>query len=674
MIAALLLLVATPQAATVTMTHPGAHSSVVLEAFGRQIGETIKPTGSVLRDYFLVRFDKMPVADAKAAIAKGLNATWLESGGVLYLTRTKAQELAEEQELYAAFKKSIEDSIKEEKDKEGKRKPYDLRVLIERLKLMPKEEYWDFDFPEPPSDRLHSRLIASLDPKELFQMPDGTVSYSTRPTSDERPLPKAWRDAYAKFVSDSAIWRDVIDAVFDEEDERRNWFFEYGGRLDETATFNVQKGGRDITIDMNFEWEDGGSSMGMGGIGYSEESGTGFEEMLKGVDAKVRADEETLSIWKQPEEPSIFMDRGWGYSAEKLDPEKVPGLLERIVRDLEHNEPLSVLVSWPFIQLAEAKGENFVVLMPDSLAGWPFSTTITRETSLLEMFESWWIPLNAKHDSVLKCWYLVPGDRPAVRKSRVDRVAFGRLLRAVVARGWMGLNEIADFASVTGATEIGAGFSEFLSLAESEVAPGYYDSEPIDISTRIYAAIPASQRRAVWGGGVEIPVEQWPSKLRQVLLDNDWGESILEPEYETQEQFEAAYENAPTMTQLIKRGLPRGTTIHIVAKSEPTAWIQQGESQYESGMDDVGWHVISFEQDLQNNTRIDAFAPSQREEVTVELRVPGVGKHAMSDSFAYTPFKHEYKPLDKLDPSFREAIKEAVRKAREGGGLRLRLR
>ena len=64
------------QGRTVTFTHPCAHSSVVLEAFGKEIGETIKIRGSLDKDYFLVRFDDMLVEDAKAAIAQTLNATW----------------------------------------------------------------------------------------------------------------------------------------------------------------------------------------------------------------------------------------------------------------------------------------------------------------------------------------------------------------------------------------------------------------------------------------------------------------------------------------------------------------------------------------------------------------------------------------------------------------------
>ena len=76
MLTAIVLGAIIAQARTVTFTHPCAHSSVVLEAFGKEIGETIKIRGSLDKDYFLVRFDDMLVEDAKAAIAQTLNATW----------------------------------------------------------------------------------------------------------------------------------------------------------------------------------------------------------------------------------------------------------------------------------------------------------------------------------------------------------------------------------------------------------------------------------------------------------------------------------------------------------------------------------------------------------------------------------------------------------------------
>ena len=108
MLAAIIFGAVLAQERTVTFTHPCAHSSVVLEAFGREIGETIKPGRSVNKDYFLVRFDGMPVEDAKAAIAKTLKAKWEMKDGTLYLTRTRAMENQERSEQGELLKEVIE--------------------------------------------------------------------------------------------------------------------------------------------------------------------------------------------------------------------------------------------------------------------------------------------------------------------------------------------------------------------------------------------------------------------------------------------------------------------------------------------------------------------------------------------------------------------------------------
>ncbi len=53
------------QGQTVTFTHPCARADVVPEAFGKEIGETIKIGGSAGKDTFLVRFDDVLVEEAR---------------------------------------------------------------------------------------------------------------------------------------------------------------------------------------------------------------------------------------------------------------------------------------------------------------------------------------------------------------------------------------------------------------------------------------------------------------------------------------------------------------------------------------------------------------------------------------------------------------------------------
>ncbi|MCH7905017.1 MAG: hypothetical protein IH944_10695 [Armatimonadetes bacterium] len=96
---------------SVTFTHSCAHSSVVLAALGEELGMQIKPSGSVKQDYFLVRFDDVPVKDALDKIAETLNATWTVKSGVRYLGRTRAQEIADFEIEIDARKAAIEKAV-----------------------------------------------------------------------------------------------------------------------------------------------------------------------------------------------------------------------------------------------------------------------------------------------------------------------------------------------------------------------------------------------------------------------------------------------------------------------------------------------------------------------------------------------------------------------------------
>lgn len=76
MIIALLLLA---QTKTVTFSHPCASSAVVLEALGKQLGVQMKPSGSVMKDFFAVRFTDRSADEIKRLIAETLSAEWVNA-------------------------------------------------------------------------------------------------------------------------------------------------------------------------------------------------------------------------------------------------------------------------------------------------------------------------------------------------------------------------------------------------------------------------------------------------------------------------------------------------------------------------------------------------------------------------------------------------------------------
>lgn len=654
------------QGATVTFTHPCAHSSVVLKAFGEEIGRTVKPTGSVMRDYFLVRFEAMPIERAKEAIARGLNATWTESGGVLYLTRTPLQESAEEQELFEEFKKSLTEGIEEERKKEEKRQPYELRSLVEKLQAMPKDDWWEsYDLEERPTERLHSRLTASLDATTLLKSQHGRVTYSSRPEGDELPLPPAWRKAYQDFVRDSAIWREAADRVFSEEDERRMWVYDENGRLDEVAKFEVEIKERSVGVAVTFVYEGGSTSYGSSEISSWAEPDDAWHEFFKSAKTPVKADAETRAAWLK-ENPSFDYHMGWyEWTSAVRKRREAPALLARVLADLEKNEPLTTLVSWPFVQLAESKGSNLVALLPDTLVSWPFDTALPEGMSLDELFMRAWWSLEGRFDEETGCWYAYPPDRPDTREKRVERPAFARLLRIAARKGWLGLDDVAGYRAETGAEDIVQGWEYFLSLACQLDAQGGYAAASIEAATKLYAALTPSQQRLAWEGGLELPLQNWSRGIQDVLRKHEWSEDRLTPIDE--DGWDHEYRSLPLVEKVLKGRLPAGTTLRFVVSSSPRIWGKVGDGHNSFDYESIGWMIVGAERSEEPGDKITAFAEGVLEQLEVELLIPGVGKTSLWSTFFSTPFEDEFLVIEKLPERLRSVINESVRAARGGG-------
>ena len=85
------------QPQTLTFTHACDQSSVVLEALGEELGMTLKPSGSVNKDYFFVGFKDVSAQVIFDKIAETLNAKWVRKGNVTYLTRSSDMDKAEVQ-------------------------------------------------------------------------------------------------------------------------------------------------------------------------------------------------------------------------------------------------------------------------------------------------------------------------------------------------------------------------------------------------------------------------------------------------------------------------------------------------------------------------------------------------------------------------------------------------
>ena len=212
MIVAALLGTVLLQERTVTFTHPCAHSSVVLEAFGKAIGETIKISGSVDKDYFLVRFDDMPVEDAKAAISSTLNATWSRRDGVTYLGRTLAQDRSDKLNRDKALRSAIVDEMKAARERIGNAGTLTIQSAVQAMEKVKaaNDPWYRYMDKSDPGGRLADRILLTFTVDELMDMQVGSWTYSPTPGPTQFQMPPSWQRAVAVYKEEIVVWQQAM--------------------------------------------------------------------------------------------------------------------------------------------------------------------------------------------------------------------------------------------------------------------------------------------------------------------------------------------------------------------------------------------------------------------------------------------------------------------------------
>lgn len=665
MLAAIILSAALVQERTVTFTHPCAHSSVVLEAFGQEIGETIKPGGSVNKDYFLVRFDDMPVANAKAVIAKTLNATWTKKGGVLYLTRTGTQERAEENLVKKQFQESLRRRIAAAQKKVREQKPFSLGYLVESMQSDTERNFVRrFTFNESPLARFNARIMASLDVDHLIGLPHGKIFFASEAKVDELPFPKNWMDALQLYRDETELWSQAMDRLFDEDDNRRMWSFG-SEEIVTWAAIEIERRRLRVSLSLKMRTGNSGLSAGIGNNSGRYGRRSEWGRFTSDLNEPVEVPKELQGVWQERERGYGFMGN-WRPRARIRG--EVPDVIKRIVADPGRNEPLTTLVSWPILEAAEQKKTNIVALLDDDALAWPFQTNFAEGQTLSRLFSYYGPRLSAEYDKELSCWLAHPYDPALVRKERMDRGAFGDLIKKADAQKWIRLDDMAKFIQGTNRSHIDRGWQYLID--ETQFIDGrtfmYYPGDQSMIATEIYARLPIVQQRAAWSGGVEIPVTGWTRALRQLLSEADWDEVRFLPPG-AKPQTDGSREGRMAGAVFRER-LPAQTVLRVEVVAETKFWVSKdGKTGFQSELDFYARSAMPEESRYRSNPETDKFATGLSETLKVQLFVPGVGTLDLTSQFGRTPFMDEFVTMQKLPLEFQRSIKNALATARGGG-------
>ncbi len=631
MLALFIVTLLTPQ--TVTFTHPCAHSSVVLDALGKQIGKTIKPSGSVTKDFFLVSFTDVPTQEALDKIAQTLNATWEEKDGTTWLTRTRAQEVAEEKEAREADAKLIADWLAKRDVSQPYTEEHAKKLIEAVIPLMQTDDggqrYEEFQSVNQgsPLHRLMTRLLREIGPAALADVGDtGEAHYVLDPSPGLRRLPNG--QAFRVFEQENAVHKKAFAAVSFERDPSRGMFYSslvspYAQNFWSTreTRLTVSKGDGYISIQLSVK--DLGQESAT--ITSGPRDGSSLPKELTSQPGEYVATPMEKSIAN-----SVMVVFG-GEGARTTIPEDVA----RVFLDPVENEPLTVYGSRWMLESAKGLGKNIVALLSDECS-WMAIASIAQGRSTYSQMWTILPQLDLGFTATVdeKWVTLRPTDAGSVRNDRVDREKWRAIIRSGFGKTEATLEQYAAYAALTNRDIL-----VMLSMVPAAITgqPINPDSamrmEQMDVY-RLYGRITPAQQALARQGGVELmlsgltPGQAYPARKivfgRYASVAQSAGSRGWDMADAYGERTEATDPN-----RLLGGGAPNGSKVRIYVL-ENDLYYARPQGQYRS------YNGMTLEQYANNKARFDTrpqeydpdygfIATGKAEQIVVEFEFPGIG-------------------------------------------------
>ncbi len=522
MLVALLLVAQQPR--TVTFVHPCAHSSVVLEALGKEIGVPMKPTGSVMRDYVLLRFDKVPVDEALRKMAEVFNATWTESNGVRYLGRTKQQEDAGPLKLQAELEKSVAEYIAKDALKVtswSSARAMDLmRDTIGADGTMNRQKGTETANKTGPCRELLDEFLRTVGAKKLVAIPEGKDTvFRWAPGKGEEKISPTLRPKAELFVKNIVAFGAAMTSAgvplygdFDLPGEVR-----LAGSKDLTADsicFRVRRHSGSLSAlvspnGQNPSWF-AQANMQVGRVSLSSLSGREIEGDYVPSEVARTVSERAHSSWN-------------GKGTRLDDTTEVGKGVVKWFEDGLSPEPIQVFFGEVATEIAERGGLNIVACFPDYHS---YGSTYTRSPStpyskvLAEMEQYFGVKVEGN-------WVVRPSPtiRPDYRP--VGTLAISRFSLSVFRKGWATIDAIAELASSCESAmsfHSGRQFANVLQPTPYGFNWNLYEGDRLALD--LYHSLPSAAKRQAREDWVNYPFEDLPSELKGKLIAATLGKSF----------------------------------------------------------------------------------------------------------------------------------------------------
>lgn len=667
------------QTKTVTFEHPCASSAVVLEALGKQLGVQMKPSGSVMKDFIIVRFHEVPVEDAMKKLADALNATWTQTGGVNYLTRTGLQENNEKRDAVAAATKLVQSWLDKRKV-EGQVTLENSQKLIEEvLPLISapangqfNEQAWTKQRELEsggPLARYLTRLLKEIGAPSIADIEEGErVQYVENPTGSQRKLPAG--EAARLFAVENAIYKEALSRTGALQRLGENGTM-YSGLIHPYMDYYRQTPTTSLTIQRqrdfySIQFEVVGGGQTNDSISVSQEATVNVPEAL----TKQEGAYEPTEIEKELGKAASIMFSGRGGDAVPLSAEAVRALSDPVAQ-----EPLSFFGSKWLLDSSKALGRNVVGVLSDDL----FLAGMFMSSQNQLGFGQFWSFLprmgtGYKIELDEKWLTLYPTDPIGIRDRRIDREAWKRAIALGRPGGTASLEHLAAFAALSD-DEMGVMIASLpAAFMDHGISINALQRDGNMAALRLYGRLTPEQQKAARNGGVELLISRMSRPmLRAVDKIVNEREAKIDPQRQPLEwappRTYREYGTEQDPLQLLSRGYPPASVVRFIVMKRDTV-LQQRDEGYGGGEGqtprEIAQMIAAAEVWPESYTYVRPFfAVVPAEQLLAEFAFTNVGFLYKRIQVDTVPKDLKYVPLAQLPAAVRAEIETELKKSRE---------
>ncbi|MCH8979179.1 MAG: hypothetical protein IH945_08045 [Armatimonadetes bacterium] len=507
------------QEQTVTFAHPCANSVVVLKALGKELNLTLKPSGSVNKEYFLVSFDEVPVQQALDMVAETLDARWMIIGGTYYLQRTSAH-IAEAKRtraelLQAGVEEYLDEKARRATNWSRQRATEALRPLLRNDGSLDKELARIELSAAGPCRELVDEFVRAIGAKRLSKIPEGSpVVYRWSPKQGEQRIPASLRAKAQNLVGNITSFSAALQGLgvpalgdFDLPAEVR--LAGARGLTPDAWSFRVQNFGRYLYVVMIAS---GSNPSPYGSVSISAKGREVAEAVIPGLEGVYEADPLASAIVKRLRQASTD-------SAHRLrdDDEMSAEIMEWFESGLSP-DPTHLMAGDAVLQIAEAAGYSVVALLQDGV----YSGFVVRsydDKPLVEVLDVFGRSMDVSIDEESRTITIRPVPIP-LGHWHFDREAVAKLALQAYEDGWARIEPLAIYAmSCDGDVPWQWGRQITAVLQPVRHGPMQSMDKSAHRAFKIYGSLPKAARKMAHDDWLSFPVADLPRNVRELVYE-----------------------------------------------------------------------------------------------------------------------------------------------------------